>query len=382
MTYNVGGIESARPYRIERIGHFGYHTPDLAGTVRFLTEDLGLQLSDVDDFTTRVPELPKEHATGYFLRCGPDHHTLVIGSQMLVDTREPARKGALVNQLSWQVGSLKQVVDGVAYLDDNAQLRRIGRDSPGSNWHAYAYCPDGYVNEIFYGMEQVGWDGRSKPASMYDRAFHDLPPLPQISEYKEVDNATNRGDDMVGYRFESRGSEIYDVDGVLLPQPFKLTRLQRVCLFVTDPEASLAFYEGTLGLRVTERRMVAGHPAIFLRATDEHHSLALLPADLKDEFGIGAACSFAVASYKQFRDAYAYLTAKGVTMPDLPAELSPGLTYGFWVKGPESVAIQVVYGTERFDAGGTLPVPMTGLPEMIRPADGKWHEPPFMGPLG
>ena len=382
MSYSVGGLQSDQPFRIERLGHFGYHTPDLPGTVKFLTEDLGLQLSDVDDFTTRVPELPKEHATGYFVRCAHDHHTLVIGSQMLVDTREPNRKGALVNQLSWQVGSLKQVVEGTDYLDNHAKQRRVGRDAPGSNWHAYAYCPDGYVNEIFYGMEQLGWDGRSKPESFYYRGFHETPELPQISEYQEVEDVKAKGDALDGYRFDERRPAVFDVEGVLLPQPFKLTRLHRVCLFVDDPEASLAFYQDTLGLTVTERRVVAGHTCLFLRTVDEHHSLALMPNALKAEFGIGAACSFSVATYQQLRDAYAHLIAKGVKVVDLPAEISPGISYGFWVQGPDAVAVQIVYGTERFDAGGTLPAAMDKLSDTISFGRGKWHEPVFMGPLG
>ncbi|QSR19345.1 VOC family protein [Novosphingobium sp. KA1] len=382
MTYVVGGLELERPYRIERLGHFGYHTPDLSGTIRFLTEDLGLLLSDVDDFTKRVPELPKEHATGYFVRCAHDHHTLVIGSQMLVDIREPARKGALVNQLSWQIGSLQQVIDGVTYLEENAKIRRIGRDSPGSNWHAYAYCPDGYVNEIYYGMEQIGWDGRSKPSSMYDRAFHSLPPLPQISEHQEVDEALAREGELIGYRYDDKPEGAYVVDGVLLAQPFKLTRLARVCLFVENPEESLAFYRDVLGLSVTSRSEVAGQPAIFLRAASEHHSLALLSNTVKEQFGIGAACSFTVASYEQLKAAYDYLSKRGVEILDLPAELSPGLPYGFWVKGPDAVAIQIVYGTERFDADATTPQPMATLPATIRHGGANWYEPPFLGPLG
>ncbi|HWI84919.1 MAG TPA: VOC family protein [Sphingomonas sp.] len=379
MTYAVGGLRSRQPFRIERIGHFGYHTPDLPGTIRFLTEDLGLQISDVDDFTKRVPELPKEHATGYFIRCAHDHHTLVIGSQMLVDMREPARKGDLVNQLSWQVGSLKQVVDGVGFLDENAKLRRIGRDAPGSNWHAYAYCPDGYVNEIFYGMEQIGWDGRSKPATMYNRSFHSLPPLPQIPEYQEADDVLARGDSLEGYRYQEARAADFDVDGVRMPQPFKLTRLARVALYVKDPEASLRFYVDVLGLTVTERRDVLGEACIFLRAGNEHHSLALLPTTLKEKLGVGAVCSFAVASYQQLRDARAHLVARGVRTLDLPAELSPGISYGFWVQGPDAVAVQIVYGTERHGVGPSLPA--SHWPDVIDHGGDAWHEPVFMGPL-
>ena len=94
--YLVGGLELPRPFRVRRIGHIGYHSPDVDATAQFLAKALGLQQSDVDDFTSRVPQLSKKDATGYFFRCGTDHHTVVIGSQALVDTREPARRGALV----------------------------------------------------------------------------------------------------------------------------------------------------------------------------------------------------------------------------------------------------------------------------------------------
>ena len=36
---------------------------------------------------------------------------------------------------------------------------------PGSNWHAYLYDPDGQSNELYYGIEQIGWNGHSKPRS-------------------------------------------------------------------------------------------------------------------------------------------------------------------------------------------------------------------------
>ena len=48
-----------------------------------------------------------------------------------------------------------------------------GRDMPGSNWHTYLLDPDGHSNELYYGIEQIGWDGYSKPQSMYDRGFND-----------------------------------------------------------------------------------------------------------------------------------------------------------------------------------------------------------------
>ncbi|AYA63530.1 VOC family protein [Alteromonas sp. RKMC-009] len=382
MSFNVGGLRLNQPFKIDRLGHFGYHTNDLQGTINFLTNDLGLTLSDEDDFSTRVPGLAPEFAKGYFIRCAHDHHTLVIGPQELVDTREPERKGALVNQVSWQIGSLKQVVDGVDFLDKNAKLRRIGRDAPGSNWHAYAYCPDGYVNEIFYGMEQVGWDGRSKPECMYNRAFHDLPPLPQISEYQEVKDVLEQGQSLDGYRFEEERTETFDVDGVLLHQPFKLTSLVRVLLPVQDPEESLSFYCETLGMKVSERTEINGCKVIFLRNTAEFSSLVLVQKGLLEEFHVGAACTFTVASYQQFLAAHKYLQSRDVRIVKLPGALSKGNSYSFWVQGPDKVAIEIVFGNLRHDAPSIEFTPNQSWPDEIESLDDVSAQPTFMGPLG
>lgn len=388
MNYNVGGLELNQPFRIRRIGHFGYNSPDIEGTAAFLTQALGLAISDEADFTARAPSLSKTDATGWFLRCGTDHHAIVIGSQKLVDTLEPDRKGAVVGQLSWQVGSLREVVDGLSYLDKNARLRRVGRDAPGSNWHAYAYDPDGYINEIYYGMEQVGWDGRSKPKSMYDRSFHTAPPLPQIPEYQEVDNAIDRGDRFDGYRNAERREARFDVEGVWMPQPFKLTRLARITLYVADMEASLAFYRDTLGLTVSERVKVHGHECVFLRADDEHHTLALYPNALRERLGFAAGYGLAVASYQQLLDARRFLEKQaGVRLLDLPAELTPGVHYGFWAQGPDQVAVQIFYGMDRVDRNGQAPRPTVfpaapgSWPETIVHGGSAWYDPPFLGPL-
>ncbi|RJG04008.1 VOC family protein [Noviherbaspirillum sedimenti] len=387
MAYKVGGLRLAQPFRIRRVGHFGYHTPDLAGTLGFLTRHLGLVISDVEDFSSKVPQLPKEHGSGYFLRCGTDHHTIVIGSQMLVDTREPNRKGAIVGQISWQVGSLQEVVDGVSYLDRKARIRRIGRDAPGSNWHAYAYDPDGYINEVFYGMEQIGWDGYSKPKSMYGRAFHECPSLPQIPEYEEVQDALDSGDQLAGFRPVLEQTASYSVDGILMPRPFKLTRLGRITLFVEDLDVSVAFYRDVMGLQPSEKVKVGEHTAVVMRAGDEHHTLMLLPAALKASLGFAAAIGFEAANYQQLREAYQYMQQQGIRILDLPAEISPGVHYGFWVQGPDQIAVQIFYGMDRVERDGSAPQPTTtplppdSWPDAIAHGDSGWYELPYMGPM-
>ena len=128
-----------------------------------------------------------------------------------------------INQITWQTGSLEEVVNGVGYFDEReVPIRRSGRDMPGSNWHTYVWDPDDNINELYYGIEQIGWLGRSKPREMHYRGFGEKPGLPQMSEALEVDEAVEKGIDIYsGTRDVENLPATFDVEGVLLPRPFK-----------------------------------------------------------------------------------------------------------------------------------------------------------------
>ncbi|MBI2211022.1 MAG: VOC family protein, partial [Deltaproteobacteria bacterium] len=176
---------------------------------------------------------------GYFTRYGSDHHALVLFNQRVREALGPryrARPGLTINQITWQVGSLREVGNAIHWFDNKGvKIQRSGRDMPGSNWHTYLYDPDGHTNELYYGIEQIGWSGHSKPKVMYNRGFHEPPALPQISEFEEVQQALKDGVDLLsGYRYAERLPAAYEVDGILLPRPFKIVRLGPVSLFVKD----------------------------------------------------------------------------------------------------------------------------------------------------
>jgi catechol 2,3-dioxygenase-like lactoylglutathione lyase family enzyme len=400
--FNVGGVLLDQPFRIRRLGHFGFNLVDMDEGVRFYTDLLGFRVSDVMDYSRRAKD-PAQLAglgnpNGYFTRYGTDHHAMVLFPKRVREALGRRDKpGVTVNQITWQVGSLSEVGNAIKWFNErNIKQQRSGRDMPGSNWHTYLFDPDGHSNELYYGIEQVGWDGHSKPRIMYDRGFDEPPALPQISEQQEVQEALAKNVDLTsGYRHVDGLASTFDVDGILLPRPFKIVRLGPVYLFVENLTEAEAFYRDTLGFTFTEEATWKGHRCVFLRVNTEHHSLALFPLALRDILGLSSHSSCAafgvqLANYRQLRDAVKFLQEHGVKVTEaLPVNLHPGIDYAAYAFDPDGHCIQLYHAMEQI-----------GWEQKPRPKElrqprrlGEWPEvletdlnsylgEPFLGPWG
>src|SRR6267143_2862572 len=319
QQYNVGGIHLARPFKVRRLGHFGFNALKIAEGLNFYNALLGFKISDELDFA-KVPGMPEQvktlgDARGFFMRHGTDHHSFVLFNKGVMDLR-PDRKfrpEVTINQITWQVGSLKEVVDAFHYFQErDVPIQRVGRDMPGSNWHCYVYDPDGHTNEFYYGIEQVGWNQLSKPRDMYYRGFNEKPALPQMSEAAELEEAFGKGIEVLsGHRPQETLAATYDVEGVLLPRPFKITKIGPVSLFVDDVERAESFYAERLGFVRSEETVYRGASCVFLRCGAEHHSVGLFPKELRRTLGLSehtTCMSFGlqVGTYAQLRAAVAF----------------------------------------------------------------------------
>lgn len=400
--FNVGGLLLDRPFKIRRLGHFGFNLLNMEEGVPFYTELLGFRVSDVMDYSKRAKN-PGQLAglgdsRGYFTRYGTDHHSMVLFPKRVRDALGRSETpGVTVNQITWQVGSLREVGEAIQWFREcNVKIQRSGRDMPGSNWHTYLFDPDGHQNELYYGIEQIGWNGHSKPRSMYDRGVDEAPPLPQISEQQEVEDALAKSVDLLsGYRYLERLTARYDVDGVLLPRPFKIVRLGPVTLFAENLERAEAFYRHTLGFTLTEEVVWQGQRCLFLRCNTEHHSLALFPLALREALGLGshskcAALGLQLANYRQLRDAVRFLRDRGARVIDsMPPELYPGIDYAAHVLDPDGHCIQLYYYMEQIGWDGNprprelrRKVAPGAWPETVEPMADAYQGEPFLGPWG
>lgn len=363
--FDVGGVLLNQPFKIRRLGHFGFNLSNMEAGVHFYVDLLGFRISDVMDYSRRAKD-PAQVAglgdpNGYFTRYGTDHHAMVLFPKRVRDALgRQEQPGITVNQITWQVGSLAEVGNAIKWFNERGiKQQRSGRDMPGSNWHTYLYDPDGQSNELYYGIEQIGWNGHSKPRAMYDRGFDKPPELPQISEFDEVEQARAKGIDILsGYRHIDKLPATYDVDGVLLPRPFKIVRLGPVYLFTEDLEKAAEFYRGTLGFTLTEQIVYRGERCLFMRANNEHHSLALFPLKLCRTLGLSphskcAAFGLQLANYRQLRDAVKFFRDNQVEVREsLPHELHPGIEYSATVRDPDGHTIQLYYAMEQIGWDG------------------------------
>ena len=77
-----------------------------------------------------------------------------------------------------EVATYKQLKDAVAFLREKG-LRLIDlipfELHPGIDYAAHMIGPDGHLIQLYHCMEQVGWDGRPRPAAQRHRVEPDWP---------------------------------------------------------------------------------------------------------------------------------------------------------------------------------------------------------------
>ena len=399
QEHEVGGVLLERPFKVRRLGHVGFCFENLKASHDFYRDLLGLRISDTIDLSERAGAT----AAGlgdrqmYFTRYGSDHHSLVFLSRAVQNAMSAVDDPMMdIQQLAWQVDSLSEIKRAYHWLRSEGQeISKVGRDMPGSNWHVYFNDPDGHRNELFYGIEQVGWDGVAKPLPMFRHKVSGEFSLPQQSETQEVEDAIRDGIDVfAGPRDPDIGTVSYDVEGVLLQRPFRVTGIGPVGLFARDMQAELSFYTRIMGFKITERVLLNGHECVFMRAGDEHHSLALYPFELKRDLRIRAdsTCAvigFQVASYRQLKDAVHFLREHEVPVFQVALPFSTGIDFSAHFLDPDGHMVRLYHSMERVDwEGRPKPAELRRAaspdewPDVLQDGDGSFAHVVFQGPLG
>jgi catechol 2,3-dioxygenase-like lactoylglutathione lyase family enzyme len=144
----------SNPIRIHKIGHVGLYCRDVALMVDFYTRVLGFTVSDVNEKGMT------------FLRFAADHHSFV-----LAPAPQPPGGPTVLQQIAMEVADLDALKRIRAYLlSQNApQVGQIKHEGPGNDYTFDFDDPEGNRLQFFCEMDQIGWDGKSRPKSEWKR---------------------------------------------------------------------------------------------------------------------------------------------------------------------------------------------------------------------
>ena len=388
--YNVGGVALDRPFKILRLGHFGFNAADLEASRRFYFDLLGF-------FVTEPA------GAGYFGRHAGDHHSFALFDKKKFNERQYAGDNAKhfraendINQITWQVQSVAEMADATQYFHDiGVEVMREGRaGGGGSQFHLYVWAPDQQIFELYYGIEQISWNGYARPIAMRHGTAV-APREPQLPDYQLISNDLNQGIKILdGARYVSQMPLKYNVDGLLLPQPFKITRVGPVKLFVEDYEELKRWHTQVLGFTLTEEVEWQGERCAFLRCNNEHHSLGIFPKSWRKKLGLSETTSsmsfgLQLANYRQLKDAVKFLRDNDVRVETdiIPPELHPGIDYAAYAFDPDGHCIELYYSMEQLGWEGKprpkelrRKVDPNHWPDVIDPLSDTYTGEPFIGP--
>ena len=388
--YNVGGVALDRPFKILRLGHFGFNAADLEASRRFYFDLLGFFITE-------------PAGAGYFGRHAGDHHSFALFEKKKFNQRQYAGDNAKhfreendINQITWQVQSVAEMAGATKYFHDiGVEVMREGRaGGGGSQFHLYVWAPDEQIFELYYGIEQISWNGYARPVAMR-HGSEVAPNDPQLPDYQLITDDINKGIPVLdGARYVSEMPLKYDVDGVLLPQPFKITRVGPVNLFVDDYEKLKRWHTEVLGFTLTEEVLWQGERCAFLRCNNEHHSLGIFPKSWRKKLGLSETTSnlsfgLQLANYRQLQDAVKFLRGHGVRVETdiIPPELHPGIDYAAYAFDPDGHCLELYYAMEQVGWDGKprpqelrRKVDPNHWPDILEPLSDTYTGEPFIGP--
>jgi catechol 2,3-dioxygenase len=136
------------------LGHVVLQVADLERSTAFYTQVLGFKVSDV---------YPEQMMPGgmVFLRCKNDHHCLA-----LVGAGSAPSANDELHHFAFEVPTLEEVVRARQHLRaHNVKIDFEGRRRAGCQIAVEFRDPDNHSVEIYWGVDQVGSDGRVRPSN-------------------------------------------------------------------------------------------------------------------------------------------------------------------------------------------------------------------------
>jgi catechol 2,3-dioxygenase-like lactoylglutathione lyase family enzyme len=155
---------AGRPFNLTKIGHVVLMSTDLKRSVEFYTGVLGFRVSDV------YPETMMQGRM-VFMRCAADHHGVALVGAAPGDKGVNAPQREL-HHMAFEVSTLDEVFGARDWLrKQGVKIEFEGRRRAGCQIAVEFRDPDGHWLEIYWGLDQVGPDGKIRPPEEWRECF-------------------------------------------------------------------------------------------------------------------------------------------------------------------------------------------------------------------
>jgi catechol 2,3-dioxygenase len=161
MTVPLSELTRAHgtPFQLRKIGHVALFVSDVERSMRFYVDVLGFRISDL----YQEDMMPGGAA---FIRLNTDHHGIA-----LFKATEDRPAGAGLHHMAFEVGSLDEVFRVRDHLEQHkVPIHFQGRRRAGVQIAVEFKDPDGHNLEIYWGIDQIGSEGKARPAEQWKGA--------------------------------------------------------------------------------------------------------------------------------------------------------------------------------------------------------------------
>src|SRR5579862_4426644 len=146
------------PVKVQKLGHVVFTVSDVEKSTKFWTEIMGFKISDRN-----------EHGMVFFYN-DSDHHTVAIAPAKDKAPMDKGNGAIGFNHAAFAVGSMDELFKIRDFLRKKGiTITFEGRKGPGCNPGVEFLDPDGFTIELYAGMDQMGWDGKSRPPEQWRR---------------------------------------------------------------------------------------------------------------------------------------------------------------------------------------------------------------------
>ncbi len=150
--------ETLTPVHVRKLGHVVLRVSDIERSTRFWTDIMGFQISDRNELGM------------VFLRYGSDHHTIALAPAK-ENPGLPAKAQVGFDHCAFEVPTVADLFKIREFLRSKGiTISFEGRKGPGCNPGVEFLDPDGYLIEVYACMDQIGWEGKSRPPDQWRRA--------------------------------------------------------------------------------------------------------------------------------------------------------------------------------------------------------------------